>query len=85
MYKPMTASTARPETQPIKVDLAEAVNSFVELVDLLEDYAPMWYSEEAHDRAQSALILLRASLGVEPPAKTSSKKHRALEYSVRNG
>jgi hypothetical protein len=26
-----------------------------ELYELLEDYAPMWYSEEAHDRAEAAL------------------------------
>ena len=26
-----------------------------ELFDLLEDYAPMWYTEEMHDRAVSAL------------------------------
>jgi hypothetical protein len=85
MYKHMAAPNTRPETQPIKVDLAEAVNSFAELIDLLENYAPMWYPEDVHDRAQSALILMRASLGVDPPLKSPRKKQKALEYSVRNG
>ena len=85
MHKPMAGTITRHEPQQIKVDLGEAVNSFAELVDLLEDYAPMWYSEEAHDRAQSALILLRTSLGVEPTKKASAKKHGALEYALRNG
>jgi hypothetical protein len=26
-----------------------------EVVDLLEEYAPMWYSEELHNRAMAAL------------------------------
>ena len=26
-----------------------------ELYELLEDYAPVWYSEEAHNRAEAAL------------------------------
>jgi hypothetical protein len=84
MYKQMAPPTTHPVTQPIKVDLAEAVASFGELFDLLEDYAPMWYSEQVHDRAQSALILLRASLGVEPSLKPASRKQRSLEYSLRN-
>ncbi len=27
-----------------------------ELFELLEDYAPMWYTEEQHDRAVAALL-----------------------------
>ena len=84
MHKHMTESKMAPETEPIKLDLAEAVDSFSELYDLLEEYSPMWYSEDVRDRAQSALILLRASLGVEPPLKSSSRKQKSLEYSVRN-
>jgi hypothetical protein len=84
MDKDMAASKMAPETEPIKLNLAEAVNSFSELYELLEEYSPRWYSEDVHDRAQSALILLRASLGVEPPQKSSSKKQKSLQYSVRN-
>ena len=84
MSKSTAAFKTAPETGLIKVDLAEAVNSFAELYDLLEDYSPMWYSEEIHDRAQSALILLRESLGIEPALKSSPKKQKALEYSGRH-
>ena len=80
----MSAFKTAPETGLLKVDLAEAVDSFAELYDLLEDYSPMWYSEEIHDRAQSALILIRESLGIEPALKSSSKKHKTLEYSERH-
>lgn len=31
----------------------------VELFELLEEYAPSWYTEEHHDRALSALRILR--------------------------
>jgi hypothetical protein len=84
MHKPMAAPTNRPVTRPFNVDLVEAVDSFGELFDLLEAYAPMWYSEQVRDRAHSALILLRASLGVEQPLKSSARKQRSLEYSMRN-
>jgi hypothetical protein len=84
MRKSTVAFKTAPETGLIKVDLAEAVNSFAELYDLLEDYSPMWYSEEIHDRAQSALILLRESLGIEPALKSPTKKQESFEYSVRN-
>jgi len=84
MSKSTVAFKTAPETGLIRVDLAEAVDSFAELYDLLEDYSPMWYSEEIHDRAQSALILLRESLGIEPALKSPTKKQKSLEYSVRN-
>jgi prephenate dehydrogenase len=32
-----------------------------ELFDLLEEYAPTWYTDEHHDRALSALRALRES------------------------
>lgn len=84
MSKGIAQPKAAPETDLIRVDLTEAVASFAELYELLEDYSPMWYSEEVHDRAQSALILLRASLGIEPPLKSSPKKQKVLEYSIRH-
>jgi len=42
---------------------AEAVEVFGELVALLEEYAPMWYDEDVHNRAVAALEALHA-----PPA-----------------
>jgi len=37
----------------------EAVEVFAEMFALLDDYAPAWYSEDLHDRAQAALGLLK--------------------------
>ena len=34
---------------------AEPLSILRELFELLEDYAPMWYTEEHHNRAASAL------------------------------
>ena len=43
---------AEPEQRP---DAARAV--LAELFELLEDYAPTWYTEELHNRAGAALGL----------------------------
>ncbi|HTP68487.1 MAG TPA: hypothetical protein VMJ35_06245 [Dongiaceae bacterium] len=37
----------------------EAAEVFAELFALLEDYAPAWYSEDLHDRAEAALETLQ--------------------------
>lgn len=34
---------------------SEAVKVFAKMFELLEEYAPAWYSEDLHDRAQAAL------------------------------
>lgn len=39
----------------------EAVEVFAEMLELLEDYGPTWYSEELRDRAQVALRYFRKS------------------------
>ena len=39
----------------------EALEVFRELCHLLEDYSPMWYPEELHDRAEAAFEVLTAS------------------------
>lgn len=36
---------------------ADAKTALKELVDLLEDYGPVWYTQDRHDRAVAALIL----------------------------
>jgi len=41
---------------------SEALEVFRELYQLLEDYSPMWYPEELHDRAEAACEALTASL-----------------------
>lgn len=38
---------------------ASAVSALRELYALLEDYSPMWYTQEVHDRASAALSRLR--------------------------
>jgi hypothetical protein len=48
-----------------KSDLTKAIDAFAELYELLEEYSPLWYSQEVHARAQSALNLLRAVAGIE--------------------
>jgi len=42
------------------VSRSEAVYVFEELFELLEDYAPVWYSEELHYRAEAALRHLKS-------------------------
>ena len=49
-----------------KQDLREAqvatvTETLVELFELLEDYAPVWYTEEHHHHAVAALRLLTKS------------------------
>ena len=33
----------------------DLVNALLELYNLLEEYAPTWYTQEHHDRAEAAL------------------------------
>jgi len=42
-----------------KVQLARATDALAELYQLLEDYAPAWYSEHHHKKAESALRVLK--------------------------
>ena len=38
---------------------ASPADVFLDLVELLEDYAPAWYTEEHHERAQAASLALK--------------------------
>ncbi len=49
-------NTAISFEKPQPVDPSEVL---AELFELLEEYAPSWYTEERHDRALSALRILR--------------------------
>ena len=42
-----------------KVQLAQATDALAELYQLLEDYAPAWYSEHHHKKAETALRVLK--------------------------
>jgi hypothetical protein len=44
------------ETERDRVLLTKA---FTEIYELLEEYAPPWYTEEHHERVKAALSLLR--------------------------
>jgi len=46
------------DTRPETTQLEDAL---LELYNLLEEYAPSWYTEEHHNRAESALRSLRRS------------------------
>jgi len=48
-----------PSTIDLPATRTEAVEIFAEMFSLIEDYAPAWYSEELHDRAEAALRVLR--------------------------
>jgi hypothetical protein len=42
---------------------SEVAEVYVEMVTLLEQYAPIWYTEELHDRAVAGLQTLKAMSG----------------------
>jgi hypothetical protein len=47
------------EVPDANVQLARATDALAELYQLLEDYAPTWYSEQHHKKAESALRALK--------------------------
>jgi hypothetical protein len=50
------------ETETTGFNFGKMHESLAEMYNLLEMYSPEWYSEEVHNRAQSALALFRKSL-----------------------
>jgi hypothetical protein len=72
--------------EPVKLVLAGVVDTFLELYELLEEYAPAWYPAESHDRAERSLILLGAALGTDLMPKSSSKKRKPAKRPIhKNG
>jgi len=51
----------RDMTLDVVMDKVAAVEALAELYELLEEYAPVWYSEDLHHRAEAALRVLRDS------------------------
>ena len=43
----------------IRLQLTRGAEALAELYELLEEYAPSWYRQPHHERAESALRLLR--------------------------
>ncbi len=46
-------------TAEMELQLAQLANALAELYHLLEQYAPLWYTEEQHDKANWALGSLK--------------------------
>ena len=46
----------KPSSEISKESHVSAETALRELFDLLEDYAPSWYTEEHHNRAEAALL-----------------------------
>jgi hypothetical protein len=60
MGYPVRSSTRKPSPEiPTETESLSPVTLLKELFDLLESYAPTWYTEEHHDRA--AAVLLRST------------------------
>jgi len=51
------------EVGAAKAQLAQITDALAELYQLLEDYAPTWYSEHHHKKAESALRVLKKLQG----------------------
>jgi hypothetical protein len=43
----------------MSLQLTRGAEALAELYELLEEYAPSWYRQQHHERAESALRLLR--------------------------
>ena len=66
----MSLSSAQPSDSPrypgpsteelrAKLHLERVTDGLAELYQLLEDFGPAWYQENHHDRALSALLLVK--------------------------
>ena len=49
--------------------------AFLESFELLEEYAPIWYTEQHHERALDAWRILQA----DPSHALGSERHRASQ------
>jgi len=49
---------------------AEVAEVYIEMFELLEEYAPVWYMEDLHNRAEAGLRAIRA-MRKPSPAKVS--------------
>jgi hypothetical protein len=50
----------REKSDALRIELAGVAEVLRELFNLLEQYAPMWYTEEHHNRAVAALLVLES-------------------------
>jgi hypothetical protein len=66
----------------LNIERTKAVDTLTELVKLLEDYAPTWYTEEIHERAEAALRTLRESV---QEVVSESRDGREISKSAKLG
>jgi hypothetical protein len=45
----------------MQLRLTQVADALAELYNLLEQYAPLWYTQEHHEKAESALRLTKKS------------------------
>lgn len=57
------APTTKPAVLGMRDDSDSEKAILVEMFQLLEEYGPMWYTEELHDRVTHALIRLAGRRG----------------------
>ena len=87
--KNLATSTARSAIIPKRAGsgLVPPLAIFSEMFELLEDYAPLWYSEDLHNRATRALAVLEKKKGFSLiRGRTSEKrmKRAAMETVKRS-
>ena len=64
----------REKSVALRIELAGVAEVLRELFNLLEQYAPTWYTEEHHNRAVGALRVLEASRQVGKNEAARSQK-----------
>src|SRR5262245_30445647 len=64
----------REKSVALRIELAGVVEVLRELFNLLEQYAPTWYTEEHHNRAAAALRVLEESRRVGKNEAARSQK-----------
>jgi hypothetical protein len=61
---PSASSVSAATAEPLQSERLRA--ALAELLDLLESYAPMWYTEDHHNRALGALLALDSPIRAKP-------------------
>ena len=64
----------REKSVALRIELAGVAEVLRELFNLLEQYAPTWYTEEHHNRAMAALCVLEESRRVGKDEAARSQK-----------
>lgn len=54
-----SVSDATNRQVPCNAECKMVADAFVELFELLEEYAPVWYTEQYHRRALAAKVVLQ--------------------------